>query len=144
MIEIFSPKFEVMVSYVFQAWYMCSHYRMETSRVVMVWCVRCALKGLITSQTPLSWQGRHPKCLTNIWWKFWHAFVNIHVSSNSSPSMQRPWRLTHCGGMGELFKKCWSTTWNAPPLWNLIVARGVDTKKRTWLVTFRWNHVKLT
>jgi hypothetical protein len=73
-----------------------------------------------------------------------HACVNIHVSSNSSPSMQRPWRLTHCGGMGQLFKKCWSITQNTPPLWNLIVARGVDMKRQTWRVIFRWNHVKLT
>jgi hypothetical protein len=75
-IEIFSPKLEVMVSYGFQASKMCSHYQVETIRVVMVWCIRCELKGSITSQTPLSWQGRHPtwlisgKCVSNIWWKF--------------------------------------------------------------------------
>jgi hypothetical protein len=28
------------------------------------------------------------------------------VSSNSLPSTQRPWKHTHCGGMGELFEKC--------------------------------------
>jgi hypothetical protein len=43
--------------------------------------------------------------------------VNIHMSSSSLPSMQRPWRFTHCGGMGELFKKCWITTWSISPLW---------------------------
>jgi len=31
--------------------------------------------------------------------------------------MQRPWRLTHCGGMGKFFKKCWVTTQSTPPLW---------------------------
>jgi len=36
------------------------------------------------------------------------------MSSNSLPSTQKPWRLTHCDGMGELFKKCWITTQNTP------------------------------
>jgi hypothetical protein len=27
------------------------------------------------------------------------------------------WRLTHCGGMGASFEKCWIITWNIHPLW---------------------------
>jgi len=42
------------------------------------------------------------------------------VSSNSLPYTHRTWRHTHYGGMGELFKKCWITTQNTPPLLVII------------------------
>jgi hypothetical protein len=42
-----------------------SHGILLTIRVIMVWCVRCGLKYLITSQSPLSGQGRHPKHMIN-------------------------------------------------------------------------------
>jgi hypothetical protein len=29
----------------------------------------------------------------------------------------KPWRLTHCGGMGACFEKCWITIPNIHPLW---------------------------
>jgi len=57
------------------------------------------------------------KCVNNNQWKLWDDHANIHVPSNSLPSMYRPWRHTHYGGMGKPFKKCWSTTQNILPLW---------------------------
>jgi hypothetical protein len=106
---------------------MCSHCRVETIGVVMVWCARCKSKYLITSQAWLSWHGRHWKQMTNKkhvnndQWKPWHTYINIQVSSDSLLSTQRPWRHTHCGGMVELFEKCWITTRNTPPLWILVL-----------------------
>jgi len=29
--------------------------------------------------------------------------------------MHRPWKPTHCGGMGELIKKFWISTQSIPP-----------------------------
>jgi hypothetical protein len=29
----------------------------------------------------------------------------------------KPWRLTHCGGMGTCFEKCWIIIPNIHPLW---------------------------
>jgi hypothetical protein len=31
--------------------------------------------------------------------------LNIQMSSSSLPSIQKPWRLTHCDGMGHVSKK---------------------------------------
>jgi hypothetical protein len=33
--------------------------------VVLVWCTRCELKGLIAFQTPLNWWGKDPKQMIN-------------------------------------------------------------------------------
>jgi hypothetical protein len=60
------------------------------------------------------------KHVNNDQWKPWHAHVNIQVSSNSLPSTQKPWRHTHCGGMGEVFEKCWIIARNTPPLLIII------------------------
>ncbi len=60
------------------------------------------------------------KHISNDHWKPWHAHANIQVLSNSLPSKQRPWSHTHCGGIGELFEKCWITTQSIPPLWIII------------------------
>ncbi len=54
----------------------------------------------------------------------WHAYVNIQMSSNSLPSTERPWKHTHCGGIGELFEKCWITTWGTSPLWMIVPYHG--------------------
>ncbi len=83
------------------------------------------------------------KCVSNIWWKLWLPYANIQVLSSSLPTTQRPWRFTHCGGMGELFKKCWITTWSTPPLWIMKPYYHKDMERQTWLFTFRWNCVKL-
>lgn len=39
------------------------------------------------------------------------------MSSDSLSSIQTPWKLTHCGGMGPHFEKCWITTPNSHPFW---------------------------
>jgi hypothetical protein len=31
------------------------------------------------------------------------------------PMHSKPWRLTHCGGMGACFEKCWITIPNTHP-----------------------------
>ncbi len=89
-----------------------SHGVLWIQSTTNVWCTRCELKVLIASQPQLNWWRRPLKQMTskkhisNDQWKHWHAHANIQVSSNSLPSTQKPWRHTHCGGMGELFEKC--------------------------------------
>ncbi len=109
-------------------------------------------KDSIASQTWLSWQGRHWKWMTsekhvsNNQWKPWHAHANIQVSSNPLPSTKRPWKYTHCGGMGERFQKCSITTWSTSPIMDndiLLRQGGLDMEGQTQLVTFKWNRVKL-
>jgi hypothetical protein len=39
------------------------------------------------------------------------------MSSNSLSSIQTPWKLTHCGGMGPHSEKCWITTPNSHLFW---------------------------
>jgi hypothetical protein len=99
-----------------------------------------------------NWQRRHQRWMTsekhinNDQWKHWHAHVNIQVSSNSLPSTQKPWRHIHCGGMGELFEKCWITTWSIPPLLIIVLYlwQSMPNMERwTRLVDFRQNCVKL-
>ncbi len=64
------------------------------------------------------------------------------MSSNSLPSTQRlyvVWKhITHCGGMGELFEKCWIT-----PIMDNYTLLWSNMEGQTWLVTFRQNPVKL-
>jgi hypothetical protein len=87
---------------------------------------------LIRSQAWLNWWGRplrwmtSDKHISNDQWKPWHAHMNIQVSSNSLASTKRPWRHTHCVGMGELFEKCWITTQIITPL--LIIKGGPFAK----------------
>jgi hypothetical protein len=66
---------ETKASCGFQTQQLCSLCRVKIIRVLMVWYTKCELKGSITSQTPLSWRGRHLKWMinekhtNNIWYK---------------------------------------------------------------------------
>jgi hypothetical protein len=68
----FFPKLEAKTFYGFQAQQKCNLCQVGIIRVVVMWCAKCKLKGLITFQTPLNWCGRpskqtkNKKCANNI------------------------------------------------------------------------------
>jgi hypothetical protein len=85
------------------------------------------------------------KCINNIQWKHWFVHINIQVSSSFLPSMQRPWRLTHCGRMKELSKTVGLQHKIFPHYGesNLITTRGAKYGRTNMTCPFRQNHVKL-
>jgi len=114
----------------------------------MVWCIRCAFKGLITSQTPLSWRERHPKQIIN-----GKHTSNISLPMQTSKCHQVPSHIfkndgsLHIVMLSRTLQKMLNFNTKYSPFMEnrmLLWEGGPNMEGWKQLVTFKHNHVKMT